>query len=292
VQILFLILLVPPEIFWLTQCIDCLKNQRDHRLRWICILLSLNVIGALYYWRLRPQNSMSRNEFDHSLNSWMDTMGFSWKKNENLMKSLAHIGGKTLGLATFVAALRVGVDYFQLPEPLGWFFICLMLALFFWLAVSITKICWIKKDLIIPFFTEFILLAKAGKKGAPPTFGTLKNGPIAAKAVPNLVMADLFLIFAPVFFFGGILHAIGNISGGNSLFGIIMLCAGSLTGLMFLFIAIQINARVIFYYKPDYIFILTNYYRFWKLFVYGVIMTLVIGFGLTFVLLAATQIGA
>jgi hypothetical protein len=286
--IVMLLLIVPLEIFWLVQVIDCLRTQRDHRFRWIGTLLFLNLIGALYYWRLRPRNEMGRDDFDNALNTWMARMGFSWEKSRTLLGAMAEAGRRYFGLVVIVAILHAATGYIKLPDVLGWALIFLMIVLLIGLAISVTKVWWTRKDLITPFLADFIRQAKAGKKGNAPTFGTLENDPIATKSVPNLLLADFLFIMAPVFIFGGTLQAVANISKGNSVFGIIMLSAGCLTGLMFLFIAIQINSKVIFYHKPDYIFKLIRFYRFWKSVLFGVIMMLIIGFGTIFIVLAAT----
>ena len=55
-----------------------------------------------------------------------------------------------------VFILRVITDYIKLPEALGWIFFLLMLVSLTWLAVSVTKVWWTRKDLIIPFIADFI----------------------------------------------------------------------------------------------------------------------------------------
>jgi hypothetical protein len=221
----------------------------------------------------------------------MKKKGFSWEKRENLLGAMAQAGGPISGLVFLSIILRAAVDYINLPKFIGRFLLFQTVLFLLWLAVSVTKIWWTRKDLIIPFISDFIGQAIAGKKGNTPAFGTLDNDPIATKSIPNLLMADFFIVTAPIFGFGSVLHAIGNISEGKGIFGAIILLAGCLMGLMFLFIAIQINSKVIFYHKPDYIFKLLHFYRFWKLVLYCVLMTLIIGFGAVFLILGRSGQG-
>lgn len=285
-MLFFLIfLLVPVALFWLIQFVDCLKNQHENRGKWIAVLLLLNVLGALYYWRMRPRNDMSQADFDNALNAWTKQMGFSLSKSNRLLGVVAQTGGRVFGLIVLVGILHVLADFIHIPESFGWFFTALILILLIWLAVLVTKTWWRREDLIVPFIADFIRHAKAGKEGDEPSFGNLPNDPIAKKPLLNLLMADFFLLFAPFFSLGGLLVGIEYISKGSGLFGVVMACAGLLVGLMFFFISIQINSKVIFYYKPGYIFKLFRAYSLWKLFLYVILMALIVGFGLVFAVL-------
>lgn len=284
------LLLISLEVFWLIQFIDCLQNQRDNRARWIAILLFLNVFGALYYWRLRPRYKMSRAEFDNTLTSWLAHRGFSLSKSENLLVTTAQTGIKFYGLIVFVSILGVVVDYIELPEIVGWIFLVFMLVFLIWMAVSVTKIWWFRKDLIVPFLGDLILQAKAGKKSIVPSSGNRPNDPITQKSLPILLMGIFFLFVAPVFSLGGLVHGIGGIVNGE-LSGIVMLCMGNLISLMILLISIKMISSVFFYYNPDYIFEVIYFYSFLKFILYGVVMTLIVGFGVVLAVLPITGNG-